>query len=172
MEDELYACFDSLGIEFDSKSHPPVYTVEQAKELRGSIPGAQCKNLFLRDKKRHLFLVSCLEDRRFQLKSLREPLGARSGVSFASAELLRARLAIEPGAVTPFAVINDPNREIRVALDTGFRDEALLNFHPLRNDKTVSIRSPDLIRFLEKSGHPPIWIDFAELAAETGSGRD
>jgi len=164
MEEALYRRLEALGIKIVVKEHPPVFTVEQAKRLRGSIRGAHCKNLFLRDKKRNLFLLSCLEDREFELKSLRAPLGARAGVSFASPELLTDRLGVSPGAVTPFAIINDIPGGVRVALDEGFRQASLLNFHPLRNDRTVSIRPGDLERFLVDADHSPIWVDFDRLA--------
>ena len=88
-------------------THPPLFTVEQSQSLRGSIPGGHTKNLFLRDKKGALFLVTALEDAVIELKSLHRLLGASGRFSFGSADLMRETLGIEPGAVTPFAAIND-----------------------------------------------------------------
>ncbi len=87
--DELFAYLDSLGIAHQTVSHPPVFTVEEARALRGKVPGGHTKNLFLRDKKAALFLVVALEDAAIELKSLHRLLGASVRFSFGSAELLR-----------------------------------------------------------------------------------
>ena len=108
--DELFAYLDSLGIAHQTVSHPPVFTVEEARALRGQVAGGHTKNLFLRDKKGALFLVVALEDAAIELKSLHRLLGASGRFSFGSAELLRETLGVEPGAVTPFAAVNDTRR--------------------------------------------------------------
>src|SRR5436853_1684611 len=113
----LFAALDRLGIAHPTVSHPPLFTVEQSRSLRGSIAGAHTKNLFLRDKKGALFLVTALEDARIELKSLHRRLAASGRFSFGSADLMRETLAIEPGAVTPFAAINDAGRRVTVVLD-------------------------------------------------------
>ena len=66
--DELFAALDRLGIAHPTVSHPPLFTVEQSQSLRGSIAGGHTKNLFLRDKKGALFLVTALEDAAIELK--------------------------------------------------------------------------------------------------------
>src|SRR6478736_6635258 len=105
--DDLFAFLDRLGIAHRTVTHAPLFTVEQSQALRGSIPGAHTKNLFLKDKKGALFLVSALEDAVIELKSLHRLLGAGGRFSFGSADLMRETLGVEPGAVTPFAAIND-----------------------------------------------------------------
>src|SRR6186713_1733562 len=100
--DELFAALDRLGIAHSTVSHPPLFTVEQSQARRGTIAGGHTKNLFLRDKKGALFLVTALEDAAIELKSLHRRLGASGRFSFGSAELLRDTLGVEPGAVTPF----------------------------------------------------------------------
>ena len=101
--DDLFAFLDRLGIAHATVTHPPLFTVEESRALRGKIPGGHTKNLFLRDKKGALFLVSALEDAAIELKSLHRTLGASGRFSFGSADLMRETLGIEPGAVTPFA---------------------------------------------------------------------
>ena len=108
--DDLFAYLDRLGIAHATVTHPPLFTVEESQALRGKIPGGHTKNLFLRDKKGALFLVSTLEDAAIELKSLHRTLGANGRFSFGSADLMRETLGIEPGAVTPFAAINDTAR--------------------------------------------------------------
>jgi Ala-tRNA(Pro) deacylase len=153
--DELFAYLDRLGIVHRTVSHPPLFTVEQSRALRGQIPGGHTKNLFLKDKKDALFLVTTLEDAAIELKSLHRLLGAGGRFSFGSAELLRATLGIEPGAVTPFAAINDSARLVNVVLDATLMTHATINCHPLVNSMTTSIARDDLVRFLDATGHPP-----------------
>src|SRR5437899_7420383 len=112
----LFAALDRLGIAHPTVSHPPLFTVEQSRSLRGTIPGVHTKNLFLRDKKGALFLVTALEDAAIELKSLHRVLGASGRFSFGAAELMRTTLGIEPGAVTPFAALNDTERRVTVVL--------------------------------------------------------
>src|SRR5262245_27351222 len=114
---DLFALLDKLGIAHSTVSHPPLFTVEQSQALRGTIPGGHTKNLFLRDKKSALFLVTALEDAVIELKSLHRRLGAAGRFSFGSAELMREALGIEPGAVTAFAAMNDQHRRVTVVLD-------------------------------------------------------
>src|SRR5207248_11436728 len=115
--DDLFAFLDQLGIRHATVSHPPLFTVEQSQARRGKIPGGHTKNLFLRDKKGALYLVVALEDAVIELKSLHRQLQASGRFSFGSADLLRATLGVEPGAVTPFAAMNDSEQRVSVVLD-------------------------------------------------------
>lgn len=153
--DDLFAQLDRLGIAHRSVVHPPLFTVEQSRELRGQIPGAHTKNLFLRDKKGALFLVTALEDAALELKSLHRPLGASGRFSFGSAKLLRASLGVEPGSVTPFGAINDTAGLVTIVLDAALMTHETLNCHPLVNTMTTTIASADLLRFLAATGHEP-----------------
>jgi Ala-tRNA(Pro) deacylase len=158
--EDLFARLDSLGIRTTTHRHPPVYTVEQAKALRGELPGAHSKNLFLKDKKGALWLVVALEDRDIQMKELRHRIGA-APLSFGRPELLQEVLGIEPGAVTPFSLINDAERRVRVVLDAGMMTLGPLNFHPLRNDATTAISPEGLLAFIRSCGHEPEVLDLA-----------
>ena len=152
---ELFAALDGLGIAHATVRHPPLFTVEQSRTLRGQIPGGHTKNLFLRDKKGALVLVVALEDAVIELKALHRLLGATGRFSFGSADLLREVLGVAPGSVTPFAVINDTEGRVTVVLDAAMMEHATLNYHPLTNTMTASIASDDLVRFLDWTGHPP-----------------
>ncbi len=154
----LLARLEALGIAATTVNHPPVFTVEEAKALRGELPGAHIKNLFLRNKKGRMWLVTCLEDRDIDLKLLAAKLDA-GRFSFGSGERLMTYLGILPGSVTPFAVINDKVGEVTMVLDRGVMDHTLVNCHPLMNDRTTALSPEDLIRFLEAEGHAPQMID-------------
>jgi hypothetical protein len=74
--DELFAYLDTLGIAHKTVTHPAVFTVEEARELRGAIAGGHTKNLFLRDKKGAAYLVVAAENAAVELRSLHRLLGA------------------------------------------------------------------------------------------------
>src|SRR5690349_24037872 len=114
---DLFAFLDRLGIAHMTVTHPALFTVEQSQQLRGTIPGGHTKNLFLKDKKGALFLVTALEDAVIELKSLHRRLEAAGRFSFGSAELMMETLGVTPGSVTPFGVINDTARRVTVVLD-------------------------------------------------------
>ena len=152
---DLFAFLDKLGIAHATVTHPALFTVEQSQQLRGTIPGGHTKNLFLKDKKGALFLVTALEDAAIELKSLHRRLGAAGRFSFGASDLLRSSLGIEPGAVTPFAVMNDTESRVTVVLDAALMRHATINCHPLTNTMTTSIARDDLVRFLAATGHPP-----------------
>jgi Ala-tRNA(Pro) deacylase len=153
--DQLFAYLDSLGIAHTTVKHPPLFTVEQSRALRGQIPGGHTKNLFLRDKKHALYLVVALEDAEIELKSLHRRLGATGRFSFGSSDLLREVWGVEPGSVSPFGAINDKEGRVTVVLDAAMMEHAILNCHPLINTMTTAIKREDLIKFLESTGHVP-----------------
>lgn len=157
--DELFARLGDLGITVETVQHPPVYTVDQAKALRGPLVGCHTKNLFLRDKKGAMWLVVCREDRLVDLKALALMLGS-GRLSLGSPDRLMKYLGVSPGAVTPFAVINDKGGHVQVGLDRAILNDEPWNFHPLTNDMTTSISADDMLRFLEAQNHPPQLLDF------------
>ncbi len=159
--DDLFRRLDGLGIEVTTTKHEAVFTVEQAKAHRGAIPGGHAKNLFLKDKKGAMWLVVCLEDRKIDLKSLPAMLGS-ARLSLASPDRLMNFLGVIPGAVTPFAMINDRDGHVRIAFDRGVFEREPLNFHPLDNAMTTSISARDMLAFLEAEGHEPMMIDFPD----------
>jgi len=161
---QLFARLAALGVDQRTVEHPPVFTVDEAKALRGNLPGHHIKNLFLRNKKEEMWLVVALEDRAIDLKRLGEALGA-GRLSFGSPDRLRRHLGVEPGSVTPFALVNDETRQVRLALDRGLSPDGLggggpVNAHPLVNTMTTAIAPADLLRLFEATGHVPLWLDF------------
>jgi Ala-tRNA(Pro) deacylase len=152
--DDLLAHLAALGIETETVDHPALFTVEQSQALRGDIPGAHTKNLFLKCKKASLWLVTALEETPVNLKTLHQTLGS-GRLSFANADLLMEFLGVTPGAVSTFGVINDAERRVSVVLDEQLMRHDRINLHPLVNTATTGISKQNLIRFLDASGHPP-----------------
>ena len=151
---QLIEYMEELGIDTQTRQHPPAFTVEDAKELRGLIPGGHTKNLFLKDKKGKLWLVVALEDTSVDLKALPKRIGS-ARLSFGKAELLEEVLGVKPGSVTPFALINDTEGRVSVVLDERMMEHEQLNFHPLVNTATTTISREDFLKFLRATGHEP-----------------
>ena len=171
--DDLMLRLDALGIRTETREHPPLHTVEESRALRGSIPGGHIKNLFLKDKKGMLFLLVAEEEAEIDMKALHRRIGS-ARLSFGRPELLDEVLGVRPGAVTPFAAMNDTDRRVRILLDAALRRFEVINAHPLENVATTSIRLDDLLRFLKDTGHEPEWIDLAAPLPENGPalGKD
>lgn len=159
----LFRRLDALGLAHRTVEHPPVFTVEEAKALRGTLPGGHVKNLFLRNKKGDaMWLVVALEDRVIDLKLLGERIGA-GRVSFGSADRLMTHLGVIPGAVTPLALVNDRDVRVKVVIDAGLLAHDPVNVHPLVNSMTTAMAPGDLLRFIEACGHRPEIMDLGAL---------
>jgi Ala-tRNA(Pro) deacylase len=161
--DELFQRFAELGIKTTTKNHAPVFTVEEARLVHPDIPGGHCKNLFCKDEKGVLWLIVCLEDAYVDLKAAPAKIGSRR-LSFGKAELLMEVLGLEPGSVTPFGLINDRKARTNVILDARMMEQEILNYHPLKNDATTTIRASDLLTFIRSCGHEPRVVAVADPA--------
>jgi Ala-tRNA(Pro) deacylase len=152
-EEKVYEVLRKLGIAYVKHEHPPVYTVDQAEQYWEDIEGTHCKNIFLRDKKgkRH-YLVILLSSKKADLKALERQLG-EARLSFASPERLMRYLGLEPGAVSPFGLINDSKKEVQVIIDRDLRRAEIVNFHPNVNTATVGIDFTDFEKFLAWCGN-------------------
>ena len=151
-KDDLFELLTHLGIKTQTIEHPPAYTVEDAKAYRGGLPGAHSKNLFLKDKKGQLWLVVCLEDRNINMKKLKDCIGS-AHLSFGKPNVLKEVLGVSPGSVSPFTLINDAEKQVRVVLDQEMMTFDYLNFHPLDNTATTQISRSDMLKFIKSCGH-------------------
>ena len=152
---DLFAFLDRLGVAYSTVSHPPLFTVEESRALRGTIRGGHTKNLFLKDKSGAYYLVVACEDAAIDLKGLHRRLSARGRFSFGSADAMWELLGVKPGSVTPFAAINDVSGKVVVVLDKAMLTHEILNYHPLVNTMTTSIPRAGLVTFLKACGHEP-----------------
>ncbi len=148
---ELLDLLTKIDIDYTNHEHPAVFTVEEADKHHEGIEGVHSKNLFFKDRKKKLFLVVTLSDKPIVIKEVAKKIGAKSP-SFGKPELLGQVLGVIPGAVTPFAVVNDENHDVKVILDEEMMENSLLNFHPLENTATTTIKSEDLIKFMDHCG--------------------
>jgi len=167
MADARARLFDrlaELGIAVTTVPYPAHRTVEEGIALRGAMAGQFTKNLLLRDKKRALFMLVIAESRNVDLKALGRAIGASGHLSFAAPDIMRAVLGVEPGAVTPLALINERDSGLRVVLDADILKADQINFHPLVNTESTGIAPDGLLAFLRACGHEPVVVDFSALA--------
>lgn len=157
--DRVYSHLDALGIRYEVFEHPPVGTVEEAVTHWAGIDATHCKNLFLRNQKgdRH-YLVIVAHTKRADLRAVANQIGDGK-LSFASPERLGRYLGVTPGSVSPFGLINDEERHVRVYLDRDLEGAARLSFHPNINTRTVTLAAGDFREFLSRAGYRPGSID-------------
>lgn len=160
--DRVLRRLGELGIDAPTVLYPAHRTVQEGKELRGAMTGTFTKNLLVRDKKGRLFLFAVLEDRMLDLKKLHTRVGARGQLSLASAERMREVLGVEPGALTPLALINDDEGLVTAVVDASLLQAEQVNFHPLVNTESTGLRPADLITFIESCGRKALVVDFDE----------
>jgi Ala-tRNA(Pro) deacylase len=150
---DLFAFLDGLGIAHKTKQHAPVFTVAESVALRDEIPGGHTKNLFVKDRKDQFFLLVVEENAVVDLKAVHILIGAAGKVSFGKPEKLMEYLGVIPGSVTAFGAINDEGHAVKIILDSHLMENTIINCHPLENNATTSVRSVDLVKFLEATGH-------------------
>ena len=144
--DELIKLLDIRGYDYDFHEHNALFTVEDSNKLRGEIKGLHSKNLFLKNKKNKFYLFSCEEFTKINLKTISKSLVGN--VSFAKKEYLLELLGISPGSVTPFALLNNTENNIDLYLEDKMHESEYINFHPLTNKATVTIKSNEFIEFM------------------------
>lgn len=142
-----------LGIAHETLEHPPLFTVEESRALRGAIPGGHTKNLFVKDKGGSFYLITAEEDSPLDLKTIDKVIGAKGRVSFGSAEQLMACLGVEPGSVTPLALVHDKAGAVHFVLEKKLLDHDRINVHPMINTRTTGMASADLLSFIRATGH-------------------
>jgi Ala-tRNA(Pro) deacylase len=151
----------SLGIAYDRHEHPPTATVAEANQHWVDINATHCKNLFLRNQKgtRH-YLVIVVAAKRVDLRAVAGQIGDGK-LTFASPDRLMTYLGVTPGSVSPFGLIHDRDRHVRVFLDGDFRLASRIAFHPNVNTATLAVSFPDFERFLAACGNPVRFIEVA-----------
>jgi Ala-tRNA(Pro) deacylase len=157
--DDLLAFLDAHGIEHATLDHPAVFRVGEGEEIKASLPGAHTKNLFLKDSRDQLWLISAEQSTRIDLKRLPAVIGSGK-LSFGSAVRLEEALGVTPGSVTAFALANDPAHAVRFVLDARLDEAGLVNFHPLVNTATTTVSGKGFRAFLRALGVVPVIVDF------------
>lgn len=159
---DLLAFFETLGVAAVTRDHPAVFRVEEGEELKRAIPGVHTKNLFLKDAKGQLWLISAEGHAVIDLKRVHHVIGS-ARLSFGSPELMEQTLGVTPGSVTAFGLINDRDRRVRFVLDRTLAEARQVNFHPLTNTATTTVSAEGFRRFLQALKIEPMVVDFAAM---------
>jgi Ala-tRNA(Pro) deacylase len=160
----LMAFLDAHGIAHPTTDHPPVFRVGEGEAVKARIPGAHTKNLFLKDHRGALWLISAEQGTAIDLKRLPGVIGSGK-LSFGAPALLEEALGVTPGSVTALALINDTERRVRFVLDAVLARAEHLNFHPLTNEATTTLSGEGFAAFLEAVGVAPMAVDFEKMVA-------
>ena len=152
--------FSALELPVALHHHPAIFTVAEGKDLERDIHGTHTRNLFLKDKKEKMFLVTLTQETQIDLKKLSVLLGV-GRLSFGSPERLWSFLGVRPGSVSPLAILNDHEKQVSLILEKKMMEQTLVNFHPLINTMTIGLTPSDLMTFLEKHDITPQIIDLS-----------
>ena len=144
----------SLAIPFEHHEHEAVFTVDESRDIKASLPGEHTKNLFLKDAGGAFWLFTVPAEMRVDLKALPRAIGC-TRVSFGKPDDMERLLGLTPGSVTPLGAINAEPGSITVVLDRTLAEAERMNVHPLRNTATIGLSGADCLRLLRYWGHAP-----------------
>lgn len=160
--DRLLAWMAERGIDHTTHDHPAVFRVEEGLELKAALPGAHTKNLFLKDKKNRLWLISARQGTIIDLKRAPGAIGS-DRLSFGNEALMWATLGVRPGSVTALGLINDVERQVAFVLDRRLWEAEVVNFHPLTNTATTALTQAAFRQVMAVLEREPIVVDFAAM---------
>ncbi|XP_064118296.1 aminoacyl tRNA synthase complex-interacting multifunctional protein 2-like isoform X5 [Macrobrachium nipponense] len=150
-----------LNMKFQVQDHEEVFTVEALMKNVSLMPGLHMKNLFLKDKKKNLYLLSARHNAEVKLNEVGKQMGVKE-LRFGDESVMFDVLGVKQGCVTAYALINDKNHQVKFLLDSEALDERheYINFHPLSNAATLGISPANLKKFLSHTGHEPTLLTF------------
>lgn len=154
MKEKVYETLKKMDIAYEVVDHPPALTTELADKYIEGKEGVRSKTMFLSDKKKREFFLFILDDsKKLDIKALGEKIGVK-GLRFGSEESLKEKMNLEFGVVSPFGLLNNEERDIKIYIDEELKKEKIITFHPNENDATVFISVTDMLKFFEKISYP------------------
>ncbi|XP_068248594.1 aminoacyl tRNA synthase complex-interacting multifunctional protein 2 isoform X2 [Palaemon carinicauda] len=150
-----------LNVKFQVQDHEEVFTVEALMKNVSSMPGLHMKNLFLKDKKKNLYLLSARHNAEVKLNEVGKQIGVKE-LRFGDESVMFDVLGVKQGCITAYALINDKNHQVKFLLDSEALDgkHQYINFHPMSNAATLGISPANLTKFLSHTGHEPTLLTF------------
>ena len=142
-----------LGIPFDVVEHPPAFTTEQADFYIEGMEGVLTKSMFLTNKKKTQYYLLIMDDQKSLDMDLFKDLVSANRIRMASADSLFEKMQLPPGTVSPFGLLNNPERDIQVYFDKDIVSEDTMTFHPNTNEKTIFVATQDIFKFLTHLGY-------------------
>ena len=142
-----------LGIPFDVVEHPPAFTTEQADSYIEGMEGVRTKSMFLTNKKKTQYYLLIMDDQKTLDMDLFKDLVSANRIRMASLDSLAEKMSLSAGTVSPFGLLNNPERDIQIYFDKDIVSEDIMTFHPNTNEKTIFLATQDLFKFLADLGY-------------------
>jgi Ala-tRNA(Pro) deacylase len=163
-QDSLLSVLNDLGLDATTLEHEAVFKVGEGDDIKAGLRGAHTKNLFLKDDKGKLWLISAEQSTQINLKALPKYIGS-GRLSFGSEDRLYDALGVRPGSVTALSLINDPDQRVQFILDKHLADAEFVNFHPLVNTATTTLSQADFRKFITHLGRDLNVFNFDQVEA-------
>ncbi len=152
-KEDIVKLLNEKNIEFELVEHEAVYTMEDIDKLNISEKGTEVKNLFLRDEKgKNHFLIVAKEDTQIDMKALKDKINS-TRLSFASEERLIKHLNLTRGCVSPFGILNNDEKNVKVFIDDKIKNETRIGVHPNENTSTIFIATRDIENIIKEHGN-------------------
>ena len=151
--DKVKEYLNSIGIEFKIVEHEPAYTTEEADKYIEGHEGVRTKTMFICNKKKTNYYMIIMDDsKRLDINKFKEIVSEKQ-MKMASEEALKEKLGIEPGMVSPFGLLNNDEKDVKIYMDKEIITEEIMTFHPNDNTKTLFITTKDLFKYFENIGY-------------------
>lgn len=150
--DKVTETLAQLEIEYELVEHEPALTTEQADSFIEGIEGVRTKTMFLTNKKKTQYYLLIMDDQKMLDMERFKDLVAANRIRMASSDSLFEKMQLPPGVVSPFGLLNNPEKDILVYFDKEIMEEDRMSFHPNTNEKTIFLKTADLLRFLDEIG--------------------
>lgn len=151
--DKVKEYLNNIGIQFKIVEHEPAYTTEEADKYIEGYDGVRTKTMFICNKKKTNYYMIIMDDsKRLDMNKLKEIVSEKQ-MKMVSEEALKEKLGIEPGMVSPFGLLNNDEKDIKIYMDKEIITEEIMTFHPNDNTKTLFITTKDLFKYFENIGY-------------------
>lgn len=151
--DKVKEYLNTLGIQFKIVEHEPAYTTEEADKYIEGHDGVRTKTMFICNKKKTNYYMIIMDDsKRLDMNKFKEIVSEKQ-MKMASEEALNQKLGIKPGMVSPFGLLNNDEKDVKIYMDKEIITEEIMTFHPNDNTKTLFITTKDLFKYFENIGY-------------------
>ena len=146
--DKVKEYLNSMGIQFKIVEHEPAYTTEEADKYIEGYDGVRTKTMFICNKKKNYYMIMMDDSKRLDMNKFKEIVSEKQ-MKMASEESLKEKLGVKPGMVSPFGLLNNDEKDVKIYMDKEIITEEIMTFHPNDNTKTLFITTKDLFKYLE-----------------------
>ena len=149
MKEQVFKELEKMGIEYEVVNHPPAFTTQEADSYIEGKEGVRSKTMFMSDKKKRNFYLLILDDsKRLDIKKIGELINEKS-LRLGNEENLKSKMNLQFGSVSPFGLLNNKEKDIKVYVDKEILNEKIITFHPNENDVTIFIKINDMFKFFD-----------------------